>query len=171
MKMKIYHYTENANFKLYGIEIKNKFIWCKPKGGLWTSPSNSLYGWNERCKEEGFRDNNKLTIVEMIIDVDDLGNNKNLIVIDKEDDLDKLIWSPVPDIRELVEKTGFKVSFGMEMVDFVKMKENGIDAIWLTMEGQWKTRLTYPRNLYGWDCECVLILNERCIKTVVIKEK
>jgi len=34
------------------------------------------------------------------------------------------------------------------------------DAIHLTDRGQWATRMTHPKNLYGWDCESVLILNK-----------
>lgn len=169
--MKVYHYSKELEFKLHKIEIKNDFMWCKPKGGLWASPVESIYGWDTWCKNEAFGDIDELTKVEMTIDVDELENKKNLIVINKEGDLNKLIWISVPEIREFAVKTGFKVPFGMEYVDFERIKENGIDAIWLTREGQWKTRLTHPRNLYGWDCECVLILNEECIKYVIAKEK
>jgi hypothetical protein len=32
------------------------------------------------------------------------------------------------------------------------------DAVHLTEEGQWATRLTHPLDLYGWDCESTLWL-------------
>ena len=39
------------------------------------------------------------------------------------------------------------------------------DAIFLTEKGQRETRFTHPKNLYGWDCESVLILNSNIIQT------
>lgn len=152
--MKVIHYTEDTEWKLRKIEIANEFLWCKPKGGIWTSPVGSNYGWDVWCKDEGFRDIDKYIKVELEIEVFE---SDNLIIIDKKEDLDKLNWEPsrIP---------GMKFMF-KDYIDFVGMKNRGIDCIWLTEEGQWKTRLIFPRNLYGWDCECVLVLNERCIKS------
>lgn len=41
-----------------------------------------------------------------------------------------------------------------------------VDAIYLTARGQRATHLSFPRNLYGWDCECVFILNPKCVTPV-----
>lgn len=49
------------------------------------------------------------------------------------------------------------------------MKNDGIECIHLTESGQWNTRLTRPLNLYGWDCESILILNESCISNYYLK--
>src|SRR5690606_41763411 len=38
--------------------IKNE-NWVKPKGGLWTSPINSNWGWKDWCESENFRDCNE----------------------------------------------------------------------------------------------------------------
>lgn len=35
--------------------VKNKG-WNKPSGGLWTSPVDSFYGWEDWCKENNFRE-------------------------------------------------------------------------------------------------------------------
>lgn len=43
----------------------------------------------------------------------------------------------------------------MFQLDYERIAQD-YDAIHLTDEGQWATRLTYPMSLYGWDCECVL---------------
>lgn len=178
MKIIVIHYSKD-DFKLCKIEIKNEFMWCKPKGGIWTSPVESKYGWDKWCQDERFCDTNELTKVEMVIDVNDVndvdesGNKKNLIVIDKEEDLNKLLWTSRPGIREFAEKHDLKIPFGMEcFIDFEKMKENGIDAIFLTEQGQRKTRSPMcSKNLHGWDCETILLLNERCIKSWRILNK
>ena len=49
--------------------------------------------------------------------------------------------------------------------DFEAMAKD-YDVIKLTDEGQWKTRLTNP-SLYGWDCECILIMNPDVVTNVV----
>lgn len=164
MIIKVIHYTNDREWKLKKIEIKNGNLRIKPYGGLWTSPVDSKYGWDKWCINENFRDIDKYTKVEIEIGIDE----ENLIIIDNYEDLKKLIWEHIPEIRELVNvfsSDDFKIPFGMEIVDFVGMKNKGVDCIWLTEKGQCDTRLSYPRNLYGWDCECILILNERCIKS------
>lgn len=179
--MIVIHYSKD-DFKLREIEINNGFMWYKPKGGIWTSPVESKYGWDRWCQDENFGNIDELTKVEMVIDVDDVndvndvdesGNKKNLIVIDKEEDLNKLLWTFRPGVREFAEKYDLKIPFGMEyFIDFEKMKENGIDAIWLTEKGQRKTRSPMcSKNLHGWDCETILIMNERCIKSWRILNK
>lgn len=170
MKIIVIHYSKD-DFKLCKIEIKNEFMWCKPKGGIWTSPVESKYGWDKWCQDERFCDTNKLIKIEIVIDVDESENKKNLIIIDKLEDLNKLLWIPNPIVRDMVERFGFKNLPGMEYIDFEKMKENGIDAIWLTEKGQRKTRPLYSKNLHGWDCETILLLNEKCIKSWRILNK
>lgn len=44
-----------------------------------------------------------------------------------------------------------------------KLLSNLADAIWLTRNGEHKTRLTKPMELTGWDCETVLILKQESI--------
>ena len=163
MELIVVHYAENLEFKLSKIEIENCPIFprIKPKGGVWTSPIRSKYGWDKWCKSNNYGSIDKLTKVEMVIEY---VNNKNLIVIDDEKDLDKLIWESDPMIKHFFEETGFKAPFG-EFIDFEKMRKKGVDAIWLTEKGERRTRFIYPRNLYGWDCETILILNERCVKS------
>jgi hypothetical protein len=39
-----------------------------------------------------------------------------------------------------------------------------VDAIHLTERGEHETRLSQPYSLYGWDCECVLIMNPKGIR-------
>ena len=56
-------------------------------------------------------------------------------------------------------------------INFYEMSKD-YDAIHLTEKGQWKTRMTRPVSLYGWDCETVywfrmkfkVVKNIRCKK-------
>lgn len=155
--MRVVHYTKEASFELRPITIKNagtKGIWCKPQGGLWASPVDSEFGWPDWCRVENFGDTAKQ--LRVILDID-MGS---FITIDSQDDLSQLPWHP--------SVAGFNL---MEAIDFEKLVAGGVDGIYLTEQGQWATRFSFPRTLYGWDCESILILNERCIKHYrIVKE-
>jgi hypothetical protein len=144
--MKVTHFTKEPKFEVRPIEVKNGLLPVKPYGGLWASPAESEYGWKEWCETEHFGNIGEQHKVTLEVDT------RNFITIDKVSDLDKLPW--------------YKIGGFLEAVDFEKLKRQGVDGIYLTNEGQWRTRLTFPRQLYGWDCESVLIMNERCIKKV-----
>ena len=118
----------------------------KPLGGLWCSPAVTEWGWKEWCKEAAFYCAKHAVQIEISTD--------NFYVIDCFDDLDKL---PVAESE---------MPLPIECLNFEKIKESGIDAIHLTIKGEQETRHTHPKWLYGWDCESVLILNERCIEQV-----
>lgn len=145
--MKVILYTRDKDFKLRPIEIGNGYN--KPIGGLWASPLGSEEGWKEYCEKEESLSIADLTRVEMDLDM------RNFITIDSVGDLNKLYWLPssVP---------------GMELLDFKQMKAEGVDGIYLTAAGQRRTRLSHPRHLYGWDCESVVVMNERAIQNYQI---
>lgn len=113
--------------------------WNKPVGGLWTSPVVCDYGWRDWCHSENFRtcDYENAFTLKLV--------NRKVILIDSLKDLES-----VPSVR---------TSYGTFSIDFEHMLKEGVDAIYLTENGQSCTRFSRPQNLYGWDCECVLILN------------
>lgn len=124
------------------VKVKNgrNYIRNKPeKGtGLWASPLNSSYGWKDWCYEEGFRkceESNSFVFT--------LKESAKVLTIDKKEDL---IGLPTCSTR-----------YGIQL-DFEKLSKE-FDAILLTEEGQYRTRHGHPINLYGWDCECILVLN------------
>ena len=147
--MKVVHYATDKNFKLKPIEIgefiKNNLP-VKPRGGLWASPIHTKFGWKEWCNSEDFGDVSAKYPVVLDIDM------SRIMVIKKASDLDKLPWCKLEGLDLL------------EFIDFGKLIKDGVDGIYLTEKGQWETRFTFPRGLYGWDCESVLVLNERCIR-------
>lgn len=146
--MKVVHYTKPF-FKLHPITIKNgdgkSGLFIKPHGGLWCSPLESDWGWIDWCKAESYGDIEHEQRV--ILDLD----TSNFVIVDTVKDMQaKLPWVPV-----------FDGLFWT--IDFEKMVREGIDGIHLTENGQEATRFTHPISLYGWDCETILILNERAI--------
>jgi len=148
--MKAVHYTKPF-FSLRPIEIKNggrryaELI--KPVGGLWCSPLDSDYGWWDWCHGRGSFDIEHDQRV--IFDVD----MSNFVVIDSVEDMRKrLTWFLFRDGHSMA-------------IDFEKMVHEGVDGIHLTENGLEETEFTYPESLYGWDCETILILNDRCIKS------
>lgn len=140
-RMKLRHYgATHYNPSLFK-PISDVPFFSKPRGGLWTSPVGAEYGWRHWCEDEGFGNLN---------DYFDLEFNGTILKIESVADLDLLPW---------VEQSGVCfVSFqALCSPEFV------YGAIHLTTEGQEKTRFTYPRSLYGWDCETVLVMNPRTI--------
>jgi hypothetical protein len=115
------------------VENKNHM---KPKGGLWASPINCNYGWREWCDDNDFGD--RSTQFEIIF-------TGNVLVINSAADIDLLDW------RDDV--------FYRSIVDYEKLQGRGVDAIYITEKGEQETRFLQPRDLYGYDCECVLIMN------------
>ena len=114
--------------------------WIKPYGGLWCSPVNSEWGWKDWCKAEEFSSCDTSNSFQV-----KLHDWAKVLVIDNEEDLLKLYPK--------------KYEFGE--YDFERVAKE-YDAIWLTVQGQDETRHSRPYNLYGWDCETVLIMNPEC---------
>ena len=118
--------------------IKNRdFI--KPDGGLWASPINSPYGWKEWCMEQ--EQGNLSSSFTFAFD-------GKVLVIDSLEDAMRMPWLTLFDC--------------IQYPNFEQIAQH-YDAIWLTTKGQVETRFSEP-NMYGWDCETVLILNPDCIE-------
>lgn len=139
-------------------KIKNRTYMNKPEGGLWTSPLDSEYSWKKWCEDEDFRACEEKNSFKLKIKT-----NSKILKINTNSDLINL---PLQNLSE----EGFNGNAHIRTyIDFEKILEIGIDAIWLTENGQTETRLSYPLNLYGWDCETVLILNKDCCHEPVVR--
>jgi hypothetical protein len=128
----------NTKFK----SVSNGNI-IKPVGGLWASPIRSIYGWKDWCMSNEW----ELEKLTTSFEFDFIGKT---IIIDSEKDLSRLIWRKIDKRLEL------------EYPDFEATKKIA-DAIFLTAQGERSTRYTFPRNLYGWDCESIFIMNPETI--------
>ncbi len=126
------------------MSIKNEDS-IKPDGGLWASPVDSEYGWKDCC--EGNKLNKSLSSkFEFVYE-------GRTLVINSLDDLDNIIWRKV-------ETNGCILYFP----DYEAMLSNGIDAIYITINGEIETSSMFAKpNLWGYDCECIIIMNPKCI--------
>lgn len=118
----------------------NRFI--KPKYGMWTSTyRDGKSGWVEWCISESF--SKPYDCNWFLLEPDPLGR---ILVVDTLADLKALLRQyPPPEP---------KVSSFFAEPDFERISQDW-DAIHLTEEGQWATRMTIP-SLYGWDAESTL---------------
>lgn len=133
------------------LPIRNSIYRRKPIGGLWTSPINSEYGWRQWCEDQNF----STGPLDEFFDIEFAGR---VYVIDQ---LKDLLNAP------LVRYTSPYGLVSVQSIDFEQLINQGYDAIHLTTKGQIETRFSEPINLYGWDCESVLIMNEKSIKPLV----
>ena len=118
--------------------INNQDYRNKPSGGLWSSPINSNFGWKDWCECEQFQLDRLETHFTFSF-------NGNVLTINSPGDLYQMPWIATNE------------PFFIQYPDFEKLAKS-FDAIWLTDLGQDSTRFSKP-NLYGWDCESVLIMN------------
>ncbi len=134
----------------------------KPSGKyvLWTSPLHSKHSWERWTQREDAKSYIENRPVWRITLADDVSIYK----IDSYSDLARLI----------VECGGFNPlgsGWPAKYPDWAEVFKR-YDAIWLTEEGEYSTRLTgwdgdSPYTLYGWDCETVLIMRSRAVANVV----
>ena len=135
--MDLRHYGASKYRRELFKPIENRKRWCKPLGGLWTSPIDSKYGWVDWTEEEDYGCTDEFF---------DLVFDGTVFVIDGVKDMLLLPWE-APEGGVLFDQMT-------------------CDAVHLTVEGERQTRYTRPYNLYGWDCETVLILNPDSITQI-----
>lgn len=120
-------------------------LFCKPIGGLWTSTWDAkkrTSSWVEWCKDE-----DELTFIA----------DTHWFLLTPKADSRIYTIDTLADLEWLVDRYPLDLrGTGLEMMrdrylDYVRIAQE-YDAIHLTEEGQWRTRLTFP-NLYGWDVE------------------
>lgn len=113
----------------------------KPNGGLWTSTYDPERGsaWVQWCLSEEF-------------DIPTDGVWQGRILTPRRDARIAVIDS-LDDLERLYRRYPLEVISGLwSVLDFERMAAD-YDAVHLTDDGQWATRLTHPYSLYGWDCE------------------
>lgn len=149
MSTKYIHYGHNAFRRQLFVEPTNIDLFVKPRGGLWASPVDAKWGWKDWCKSENFREcceENSFTFT--------LSEKANVIHIRSTKDLDGLpIQARVSEI--------FPEGYNMVCLDFEKLLSDGVDAIELHLSEEQDAEFLAGLywDLYGWDCDSILILN------------
>lgn len=135
-------------------EIKNRYAFVKPSGGLWASPVDAKRGWKEWCTDENF-------CVGRLLDsfTFKLSENSKILHIRTTRDLESL------PLQTNVWHTMWVV------LDFEKLLADGWDAVELHLseecqdERGWFDGLYWE--LYGWDCDSILIMNPDVVEVIV----
>ena len=124
----------------------------KPHGGLWTSPEQSDYPWEQWAGDNGYGDGW-------------LGR-KYVLTVEGEPKI--LVCDGPGDLQEIWEgfgRTGKDLGmFVMKDLDWVEISRY-YDAFYLTVQGHFSTRMGFELNTYAWDCETVFWFNW-CFDTV-----
>ena len=133
--------------------IKNMPMLAKPKGGLWASPKDAVFGWKEWCKGSNFQGSNTDISFELT-----LSPKARILQINCTDDLLDLPEADMP--KEIPNHI-----FPWVCLDFEKLVISGVDAIQVNMSNDpakgWDDGLYNA--LYGWDCDSILVMNKDVI--------
>lgn len=142
--MRCVHYGSSEYKKNSHNPIKDRPFRNKPLGGLWGSPVDSQYGWEAWCRSEEFNTDK----LDLKFEFEVKGK---IFVIDGKLDLELLDWT-----SEDFLCSGYPI---------FEPLANSYDAVYLTRNGEVETRFG-DKSLYGWDCECVLVMNPDCVYPV-----
>lgn len=148
-------YIHYGATKLHPITpIKNEYHFTKPYGGLWASPVDAKFGWDAWCQREHFRVNNE----------------ENSFRFKLKDDARVYHIYSKKDLADLPKQ---KNDYGFSTfccLDFEKIEES-YDGIELHLsdekiesEDDFVNGLYF--SLYGWDCDSILIFNDKAIEVI-----
>lgn len=133
-------------------KISNRHMFNKPNGGLWSSPVICEYGWRDWSNDNDWGDLS--TNFKFIF-------HGKVLIIDSLKDLSGL---PVQNLE--CHQRRSQRNHGAEFprnLDFVKINKS-YDAIWLTAKGEREARFERGIDIYGWDCETLLVMNQNVIR-------
>ena len=137
---KYIHYGHTKFDKNMFATIRNVDCSTKPRGGLWASDVNAKHGWKEWCESNEFRDCNKENSFTFT-----LSDNAKVLYIESVNDLQSLPKGK--------DKLGLNFSL-WTLLDFEKLAET-YDAVEVSISSDFD--LYYQ--LYGWDCDSIVIMN------------
>ena len=147
------------------VKIKNRELFNKPFGGLWSSPTKDVdVGWARWCMQEEFY----VDKLDKYFDFK-LKDNARVLRIEKIKDLEKL---PKVDLYdELVNLQALNIMHSVKYmhfdIDFEEIVKN-YDAILVYMyrDEESKGMKSMYFELYGWDVDTLLVLNPDVIEIV-----
>lgn len=112
----------------------------KPIGGLWASPVDAEFGWKDWCEAEEFKECKEENSFRFCLkDGSKVYHIRNKL-----------------DVGNLPKQNLVKFPrLALNSVDFEKMRSQGWQAVELHLSGS----DTLYFDLYGWDCDCILVLD------------
>ena len=143
---KYIHYGHTSFDKEKFIPIKNRGFFVKPTGGLWASDVRAKFGWKDWCEAEHFRDCKKENSFTFV-----LSKDAKVLEINS---VQQLTYLPkVKDPIELVTWTTLDFEVLSTMYDAIELNiSEDYNLYW---------------ELYGWDCDCILIMNPEIVQVLL----
>ena len=143
---KYIHYGHTSFDKEKFLPIKNRDFFVKPIGGLWASDVIAKFGWKDWCEAEHFRDCKKENSFTFV-----LSKDAKVLEINS---VQQLTYLPkVKDQIGLVTWTVLDFELLSTMYDAIELNiSKDYDLYW---------------KLYGWDCDCILILNPEIVQVLL----
>ena len=145
----IHYGSDHFDPNRFKIKNRNPAAWVKPIGGFWASKIDDRYGWKQWCDDNEFWNGPVEKIPRFIFSIND---SANVVTINTLEDLLTL-----PECEHLDG-----LSMDQYYIDFEKCLEQGIDAIDVPDIHADRDLIYWA--LYGWDCNCILILNPNVIQ-------
>jgi len=149
--VEVLHRTKDDAWQLRPISIRNCFGDTKPTGALWTSPDGADPSWADYMGDVG------LSVGPACIrmDVDD---RCGITVCDHIEVLEKLPWV----------YHQFNFEFGLWHVDWESVVGGGVWWVYVmrpALDFSFRYFTRFGRSLRCWDCETVVILDERAVRS------
>lgn len=136
----------NQTFVHYGQEffdigrwrsVTNNIGWNKPKGGLWCTPETSPNDWASWCREENWHVGHLEKSFKVFIKP-----TAEILIIDNIKTL------------EIVQRQNYMEGINRILPDFEILKKY-YDGIFFDLSSDQRLYM----ELYGWDCDSLLIMN------------
>lgn len=128
--------------------ISNDRDWVKPRGGLWASPLTAKFGWKDWITTNNF----ELDKYNQDSFIFKLSDSAKILYIDTADKLDDL-----PKGTNIIGD----MLHSWIVLDFEKLAEE-YDAMLVLISNDFKLYW----DLYGWDCDTLLVFNPDVIEEV-----
>ena len=144
--MEYIHYGTTEFSKDKFKEIKNERLFTKPIGGLWASRVDSEYGWKNWIEDEHFRT--------------EVYREDNYFKFKLKDEANVLVIDNAKQILDLPKQKN-EFNFSFVCLDFEKLaKEYDAIEVLISQDGKlyW--------DLYGWDCDSILIMNKEMVEVI-----
>jgi len=148
MSKKYIHYGDTEFKPDHFNPIINRVCFNKPIGGFWASPYDSNRNWYEWCMDNDFRTDRLEKYFTFTVKDD-----TQILTIKNHNDLVRLKNYGLC----LDYSSRYPFTKNEFYPDFKKLLDLGYDAMEVYMTD------TIYMDLYGWDCDSLLVLNPNCV--------
>lgn len=142
--MEYIHYGHNKFSKEQFEPIKNREEFIKPNGGLWASRVETNHGWKQWCEQAEWKDRLKKSFTFT------LKQNAKILTI-----------TSLKQLKDLPRAKSDFMARVYTVLDFEELAKQ-YDAIEILISKD----IELHWQLYGWDCDSILIMNPEIIEEI-----